>query len=143
MSSKLEERIEKIIKVLEDLSIDASSGTPVIVEGINDLKALRRLNVKGEIILAKAFGRSLLDVIKEIKSRRVSEVILLLDFDRRGKEWTRLLAGHLESEGIKPNLTYWRELQRLAGKELKDIEGLSACLKTLKRRLRRPVNETL
>ncbi len=143
MSTKLEERLEKIMGILENLAVEASSGIPIVVEGIKDLKALNKLKVKGDIILAKSSGKSVLEVLKEIENRGKSEVILLLDFDRRGREWMNLLAKNLEREGIKPNTTYWRKLRNMTGKELKDIEGLFSCLETFKRKLGVFKNETI
>lgn len=134
MSTKLEERLEKIMCILENLAAEASRGIPIVVEGVKDLKTLNKLKVKGDIILAKSSGKSVLEVLKEIENREKSEVILLLDFDRRGREWMNLLAKNLEREGIKPNTTYWRKLRNMTGKELKDIEGLFSFLETFKRK---------
>jgi len=137
MSTHLGERLEKILRVVENLAREAAMEVPIIVEGVNDLKALSKLNVRGDIILAKASGKTLLGLLREIEGRSKPEVILLLDFDRRGREWTRLLVENLERDRIKPNITYWRELRNLAGREVKDIEGLSTCVETLKRRVKR------
>jgi hypothetical protein len=41
----------------------------------------------------------------------------------------------LERARIKADLTFWAELLGLAGKEVKDIEGLAAYLGTLKKKL--------
>ncbi|KYH41566.1 MAG: hypothetical protein AYL31_004110 [Candidatus Bathyarchaeota archaeon B26-1] len=137
MSTRLEERLERILRVIENLAREAAMGVPIIVEGVKDLKALNRLNVKGDILLAKASGKTFLGLLGEIEERGKPEVILLLDFDRRGREWTRLLVENLERNKIKPNITYWRELRSLAGREVKDIEGLSRCVETLKRKVNR------
>jgi 5S rRNA maturation endonuclease (ribonuclease M5) len=58
-----------------------------------------------------------------------------LDFDRRGKEWTAVLRQNLEKAKIKSNVTFRRELRKCTGRELKDIEGLSGYMQTLKRKL--------
>jgi hypothetical protein len=41
----------------------------------------------------------------------------------------------LEKTKITPNLTFWNELYGLVGRDLKDIEGLPAYLKTLKKKI--------
>ena len=135
MSSRLEEKEEKILRVLEHLTEESAKGKPIIVEGKNDNATLRALGVEGEIISAKAGGKSLLDVIYEVKKSKTQEAILLLDFDRRGKELTKLLKQNLEKTKIKPNLTFWTKLLELVGREVKDVEGLATYMETLKRRI--------
>lgn len=133
MSDHLREREERIQHILRCLAAESSKGTPIIVEGKKDVETLKTLAIEGKIITAKS-GKSLLDVIFEVEKTRPEEVILLLDFDRRGKELTRLLKQHLEMAKIVPDTTFWRELFSLLGKEVKDIESLGAYLETLKRK---------
>jgi len=113
---------------------ESSKGILIIVEGKNDVETLRQLGVDGKIVSAKTGGRTQLDVICEIEENGAKEVIMLLDFDRRGREWTKLLKQHLEKARIKPNLTFWNDLIRFAGKEVKDVEGLASYIQTLKRK---------
>ena len=131
MSTKTEKRLEKIRKLLERLEKQSARGTPIVVEGKNDVYALHEIGISGNIILAKASGKSFLDVLEEIEKIGKPEIILLFDFDRRGKEWTRRLANCLEGLKIIPNLVYWRMLLGLVGRDVKDIEGLAGYLQTL------------
>jgi len=117
------------------LAEESAKGTPIIVEGKKDTEALRALAVGGEIISAKSGGKGFLDVISEIEKTSSQEVILLLDFDRRGKEWIKRLKQQLEKTGTRPNTTFWRELAALISREVKDIEGLAAYMETLKRKI--------
>jgi 5S rRNA maturation endonuclease (ribonuclease M5) len=135
LSTHLRERQEKIRQTLLCLAEESARGTPIIVEGRKDLETLRTLGVQGRIMTAKTGGKSRLDLISEIEKIGNREVILLLDFDRRGKEWTAILRTNLEKARIKANVTFRKELLRVAGKELKDIEGLAAYLQTLSRKL--------
>jgi 2,5-diamino-6-(ribosylamino)-4(3H)-pyrimidinone 5'-phosphate reductase len=135
LSTRLRKREEKIEQIIECLKEESAKGTPIIVEGKNDTETLRALCVEGKIISAKTGGKSRLDVISEIEKTGTREVILLLDFDKRGKEWTDMLKQLLEKAKIKTNLTFWNGLLRLAGRELKDIEGLAAYMQTLKRKI--------
>lgn len=132
MSASLERRFEKIKHLLENLVVELSRGTPMIVEGRKDAKALKKLEVTGDIICAKTSGRTFLDVLREVEIRGKSEVILLMDFDDRGREWTRRLASDFERMKIKPNRVFWKRLSGLVGRDVKDIEGLSSYIKTLK-----------
>jgi len=136
LSTNLEKRTEKILQLLEKLEKESAKGIPIIVEGKNDVNALQRLNVKGDIILAKTSGKSLLDVLSEIERTEKREVVLLMDFDKRGREWTKRLTQHLERMRIKPNSIFWRELLGLVGRDVKDIEGLATYMETVRKKCR-------
>ncbi len=138
MSTHLKEKEERVQQLLELLMAESGKGIPIIVEGKKDIEALRALNVEGEIISVKTGGRSFLDVLSELEKTRPREVILLLDFDRRGREWTRRLKQHLETARIVPNTTFWSRLSAILGREVKDIEGLTAYLNTLRGKLAIP-----
>jgi len=135
LSAALQRKAERLSQLLEKLATEAAKGIPIVVEGQKDVNALHQLNVEGNIISSKTSGKSFLDILTEIERQRAREVILLLDFDRRGVEWTRRLKQHLEKTKIKPNLTFWNQLYGLVGRDLKDIEGLPAYLETLKKRI--------
>lgn len=135
MSSRLKEKEEKLLQILERLAEESAKGTPIIVEGKKDVEALRALSINGRIISAKTGGKHLIDVISELESARALEVILLLDFDWRGKELTRKLQLYLERTGIKINVTFWLELSAVVGNEVKDIEGLASYMETLKSKI--------
>jgi 2,5-diamino-6-(ribosylamino)-4(3H)-pyrimidinone 5'-phosphate reductase len=135
LSTHLREKLEKIEQLLEFLAQESSRGILIIVEGGNDVQTLRQLGIQGNIVCAKTGGKSRLDLIGQIEESEVKEVILLFDFDRRGKEWAETVREHLEKVPIKPNLTFWNDLQALAGRDVKDIEGLAAYLETLRRKL--------
>jgi len=133
--NRSEERLEEIRRILENLKARMSDGALVIVEGRKDIESLRQLGAIGNILPAKASGKSLLDALREIERQEVREVILLMDFDRRGREWTMRLARHLEAMKIKPNLTFWRRLLGLIGRDVKDIESLASYIETLSEKI--------
>lgn len=135
MSSTLTKKRENLLQLLDRLAKEAAKGIPIIVEGKKDINALHALNVEGEFISAKTSGRCFLDVLSEVERRGKREVILLMDFDRRGKEWTKRLTKHLEEMRVKPNLLFWNRLQGLVGRDVKDVEGLVTYMNTLKKKL--------
>jgi 5S rRNA maturation endonuclease (ribonuclease M5) len=135
LSTRLKEKEEELLQILERLTKESAKGTPIIVEGKKDIETLTALAVKGKIISAKTGGKSLLDIISEVEKIRPQEVILLLDFDRRGKELTKRLKQNLEKAKIKPNLTFWIKLSGVVGREVKDVEGLDTYMETLKRKI--------
>lgn len=130
-----ERRLEEILRLLEKLKERMADGALVIVEGRKDVESLRKLGAVGKILPAKSSGKSLLDALREIERQEVKEAILLMDFDRRGREWTMRLARHLEAMKIRPNLTFWRQLLGLARKDVKDIESLAGYIETLSEKI--------
>ena len=131
MSTHIKQKQEKILQILNTLGEESAKGTPIIVEGKKDVDALRTFGVKGTVVTAKTGGKSFWDVVSEIEQTGAAEVILLLDIDRRGKQGTKLLKQHMEHAKIKPNITFWRELSALLGKEIQCIESLTAYMETL------------
>ncbi|NWF87546.1 toprim domain-containing protein [Candidatus Bathyarchaeota archaeon] len=134
MSAHLKNKEAKILQILDCLAEESAAGIPIIVEGKKDAEALRALGVKGRIISAKTGGKASLDVVSEVEKTEAKEVILLLDFDRRGRELTRNLEQYLEKTGTKPNIQLWRALSSILGTEVKDVEGLVSYMETLKRK---------
>ena len=134
MLTSIKKRVERALELLERLAAESVKGTPIIVEGKNDVDTLHKLEVKGDMILAKTSGRSFLDVLGEVEKRGNPEVIILMDFDRRGREWAKRLAQHFERIRIKPNLLFWNELRSLVGRDVKDVEGLATYIETLKKK---------
>ena len=135
MSTHLEERLERILELLDKLAKESAKGIPIVVEGTSDVNALRRLSIVGRIISAKASGKTFIDIVDEVVNAGKGEIILLMDFDRRGREWTKRMAWHLQEMRIKPNVVFWKRLLKLVGRDVKDIEGLVTCLETLKKKV--------
>ncbi len=134
MSTRLVEKIEKIEELLERLALQSAKGIPIVVEGQNDVDTLRKLAMSGEIITAKT-RRSFLALATEVEKLDVEEVILLMDFDRRGKEWIRRLKQYLERTKVKPNTFFWQQLRDIIGHDVKDVEGMLPYLQTVKKRI--------
>lgn len=132
MSTRLKEKEAKILQVLEALAEDSAKGKPVVVEGKKDVDALHALGVAGTVLTVKTGGKSFLDAVSEIEKMSVPEVILFLDFDRRGKEGTKRLKQSLERAKIKPNVKFWRALSALVGQEIQCVESLTAYMRTLR-----------
>lgn len=135
MSTHLQEKEERILALLERLAQKNSKGIPIIVEGRKDVEALRALGVEEEFIEAKTAGKSFMEVVSEVEKWKTHEIVLLLDFDRRGREWTKRLKQHLEGMHMKPNVFFWEELLNIVGREVKDIEGLARYMQTLRRKI--------
>jgi len=137
LSTHLKDKEEKIREILERLIQESAKGIPVVVEGKKDIEALRLLGVEGEMIPVKASGKSLLYAVSKLENSDKGEVILMLDFDRRGKELTAKLKRHLEGSPIATNTTFWGEIFGLIGKDVKNVEGLATYMETLRRKSER------
>ncbi|MDR0471151.1 MAG: toprim domain-containing protein [Nitrososphaerota archaeon] len=134
MSTQLKSRLEKIDDVLAKLVEQAKSGKPMVVEGKKDAHALLALGVGGKVLTVKTGGKSFLQATAEIESLGTSEVILLLDFDRRGREGTKRLQQNLERTNTKVNVQFWRDLASLVSRDVQCIEGLPAYLATIQQK---------
>jgi 5S rRNA maturation endonuclease (ribonuclease M5) len=134
LSTRLREKQEKIQQILDALAEESAKGTLIIVEGKKDVEALRSFGVTGPVLTVKTGGKSFTEALHEIEQTGASEVILLLDFDRRGKEGTNRLKQNLERAKIKPDLKFWRELSALLAREIQCIESLNSYLETLQRK---------
>jgi 5S rRNA maturation endonuclease (ribonuclease M5) len=133
LSTHLKDKIEKIEELLERLALQSAKEIPIVVEGQKDIDTLRKLAISGNIIAAKT-RKSFLALVTEIEKLDADEVILLLDFDRRGKEWTKRITQYLEQTRVRPNTYFWQELRNLVSRDTKDIEGLLPYLHTLKKK---------
>jgi len=129
---RLQEKEEGITQILNALAEESAKGTLILVEGKKDVKALRILGIEGSMLTVKTGGRSFVDVVSELEESRTPKVILLLDFDRRGKEGTKRLQLSLEKAKIKTDVELWRALSRLAGRDVQCVEGLVAYIENLR-----------
>ncbi|MEM1602419.1 MAG: toprim domain-containing protein [Candidatus Bathyarchaeia archaeon] len=137
----LERKLEKISCVIERLKSEISVDALLVVEGEKDIKALRDMGIACNIVAVKSSGKSVPDIIDEIISTGSKEIILLMDFDRRGKELTKRLVESLEAARIKVDISFWKEIYSILNNDVKDIEGLAAYIRTLKRKVEG--NETI
>ena len=134
LSTRLKEKQEKLEQLMTKLAEEAAKGNPIVVEGKKDVQALQELGVNSAIVTVKTGGKSFLEATVEIERLGVGTVILLLDFDRRGKEGTLRLKHDLERARIKVNIRFWWELQALVGREIQCIESLPSYLGTLQQK---------
>ena len=132
MLNLLKGKEEKISQTLATLAEESARGTPILVEGKKDVATLRELGIEGKIICAKTGGKSLLEVVTEIEKAKTTEVILLLDFDRRGKQITNRIRHSLERAKIKVRLEFWLAILASGGKDMQCIESLKAYLENLR-----------
>jgi len=122
-------RVEEVICEMQDLS---KSGVIIIVEGKNDVIALRALGVIGPIEIATR--RPLFLFAEDISKKTVkgNEVIILTDWDRRGGFLASRISEYLRSMDTIPNNRLRSKLSSLVRKEVTDVESLSGYVEKLR-----------
>ncbi|MBI3621493.1 MAG: hypothetical protein HY208_04820 [Nitrospirae bacterium] len=98
---------------------------PVIVEGRHDVDALRRLGLKGAILTLHC-GRTVAAFAEQL-TRRFPAVILLLDWDRRGRQLHTQLTRQLETDWEEYHYIR-QELITLCKSTISAVEELPALL---------------
>jgi 5S rRNA maturation endonuclease (ribonuclease M5) len=134
LSTHLQERLEKIEETIAKLVEISEKSKLIVVEGKKDADTLRELGVAGTIFTVKTGGKSFLKAVTEIEALAPREVVLFLDFDRRGREGTMRLRQSLERVHIKVNIKLWQELRALTGHDIQCVESLLTYLGSLKRK---------
>ncbi len=123
MSQDNRELLIKQIQETKELNITI----PIIVEGRLDVIALRKIGFSGEIIhLPK--NKTIIDFSYSLT--RYREVILLMDWDRKGKRLTSILERYLLSEGVHVDLKLWKLLNTI-NSETSNVEGLPAYMEKI------------
>ena len=129
---RYERKLESLLKILHRLNQKAGKGVPIIVEGKNDLVALSKLGVKGEVICVKNSSQIIVDVLDSVQSK---EVILFVDFDYAGVSLAKDVSRYLEGKSIKVDSVFWRKIGSLVRRDVRDVEGLPSYLEKLKKRI--------
>lgn len=127
-----EDLLEKIEKALHELKI-LNVDMPIIVEGESDVKTLRELGIKGDILQINK-GQSIFNFCEEL-SRKYKVVVILTDWDRKGGHLCKLLKEDLKANDMKFNTEIRAKLARYCKKETKDVEGLIGCVHRLKKQI--------
>ena len=128
-----DEALEKIEELLAELGEKASEGITIIVEGIDDVEALKKLSIDGRFHKISG-GNSLLNFVESFSGSK--EIIVLTDFDRAGDELASFITKHAKSLGVEPITEFRDKLKPLVRREVKDIEGLAKFLQKERSRKR-------
>ena len=97
--------MEKYLEALERVCKESEQGKTIVVEGQRDEKRLRALGVRGHII--KIQGKKLYRLVEEELPR---EVVVLTDFDARGRWYAYRIKYLGERNGIKVNVELRKKL---------------------------------
>ena len=125
---------EKSLEDLEEALFglrEENKTVPIIVEGDKDIKALRKLDITGEIIRFNV-GLSIPDFCDMI-SQKYKNIILLTDWDKKGGYLCSTIKKNLESR-VGCNTRY-REIFAKRSM-IRTLEGLPSWLETLRKKIR-------
>jgi len=123
------ERLELLEKILDELRI-ANLDLPVLVEGKRDKEALIELGLTGEILIVNT-GHTLMEICEDF-GHRYTEIILMLDWDRKGKELTERIERNLVPLGVKTDKAFMVRIFHLVSKETKEVEALDKLMERLR-----------
>ncbi|WP_393971877.1 toprim domain-containing protein [Oxyplasma meridianum] len=98
----------KIIDKYREKNLD----TPIVVEGKNDVQSLRKIEFSGEIIIFNS-GLSIVRFSEELKER-YNRIIILTDFDAKGRRLRDDIEKFFVSSGGKADTYLWEYLKRNA-----------------------------
>lgn len=129
------ERLEQVLKVLDEIE-RLSSEAAIVVEGLKDIEALRRLGIDKNVV-ALGRGRSIVAFCEDL-AKEHDEVVILTDWDRKGGHLARTLKEALTTNSVKALESPRTQLVILTKKEIKDVEGLPAFLERLRTAAGRP-----
>ncbi len=125
MSSR--DNLENLVKSLNYIK-EENKDIPIIVEGKNDIRALRRMGFSGEII---QLPRNLsLENFCRLLSQKYGEVILLMDWDGKGRRNISVLTKYLRHYGVTVNIDFWKLCFSLASR-MSNVEGLPAAFEAI------------
>jgi 5S rRNA maturation endonuclease (ribonuclease M5) len=121
--------LEEIEKLMIELQ-EENKIIPILVEGDKDVQALRKLGIKGRIIIINT-GKSLSDfcdsLVKDYKN-----IIILTDWDRKGGHLCQILRRNLNGR-INCNTSYREYFAR--NSMIRTVEGLPSWIETMKEKL--------
>jgi 5S rRNA maturation endonuclease (ribonuclease M5) len=121
------ETLEQVEELLDELRECSSDGVPILVEGIEDERTLRKLNVKEKIFRISSGSKTLLNFLESLAG--FEQIIILTDFDRAGDKLAKYCAEHLRRLGVEPITDIREKLKALLRKDVKDIQGLAGFLR--------------
>lgn len=122
------ERHERLSVCLEALRLE-NDHTPVLVEGVRDEEALRRLGLEGKILVYNA-GQTLAATADAL-ARSHKRVIVLFDWDRTGGHLVKRLTEHLHAQ-LDLDLSYRKEFAIVS--QVKCVEDLPAAVRLVEGR---------
>lgn len=109
--------MEEVLRAIEDLKFRAKEGWVIVVEGVKDRDALRKIGIEGEIVVFSGF-------LSTAEKLRDKKVIILTDYDERGDKIERGLQRALLAYGKTADVELRRRIFGQIKKEVTKVEEL-------------------
>ncbi len=113
---------DRLASLVSQLNGEVDQGALIVVEGMRDERALQHLGLKTKPFKLCYTRNSLSAVMSEAESHR--KVILLLDYDLKGRNLTGKVASMLQNKGIHVDISYRREIRAMTNGLAHHIEDL-------------------
>ncbi|MFP4000663.1 MAG: toprim domain-containing protein [Thermoplasmata archaeon] len=123
---RLKEELEGVLDIIEEIK-NEDKDIPIIVEGKNDVKALKDLGIERKIVKIKK-GKSIIRIIEGLR-RKYEKVIILTDWDPTGRKLCYDIKKACQSNDIEYDLDYRKRIVKFLKKEVKDVEGIPSFIK--------------
>lgn len=123
-----EDRYAAIDEVLERLSV-LSEDHIILVEGMNDEKALRYLGINGEFVHIQSEGGPI--KAAEYVYAKDKSAVVLTDWDRKGLIIMKETCDQLAALDVKYDTSVWDRLKLFCSVYIKDVESLDALMDRL------------
>lgn len=117
--------MKEINNMIDWISAVVESEKAIIVEGIKDKKALENIGITNHIILINGPKPGLYNVVEN--AAQFKQVIILTDFDKKGRELYGKLKKDLCKYGVEIDNVFREWLHR--NTKISHIEGLDSYLK--------------
>ena len=112
--------VESLSRIMHELSLGGLRQL-IVVEGTKDKEALLKLGVKARIMTLRSFIR--LATTDWLEKEGFSEVVVLTDFDRRGRSHSVKIR-KICSGRVRVNTEYKVRLKQALGGCAKEVEGI-------------------
>ncbi len=119
---------EAVEKLFLDLKAEIDDGTPILVEGPEDEKALRHLGIDGRFVRLSKVPYH--EIAAQLSAEGVRKIIILTDFDDYGEQSARKLKGFFLNESIQADVSFRKRFKALTG--LVEFQYLPALLESEK-----------
>ncbi|MGA1975827.1 MAG: toprim domain-containing protein [Conexivisphaerales archaeon] len=114
--------LDRLTSLVSQLNAEADEMALVVVEGVRDERALQHLGFKGSAFKLCHTRNSLSAMMAEAESHR--KVILLLDYDLKGRSLTKKIASMLQNKGMNVDTSFRREIRAMTNGRANHIEDL-------------------
>jgi len=117
---------EAVMEAIRELAERAENGAVIVVEGLRDVMANRRLGVRGRIVTSS--NRPNVEVVDSVGC---GDVIIMTDWDRRGEKLKDDLVSMFKSVGVVPDVEIRRRIFSMVGRITTEVEDLPRLLEVI------------